>query len=34
MNKKDSYCMGCNDKRQRIEIEFKAIDVNLLKGNT
>ena len=25
MNKHDCYCMGCNDKRQRIERELKEI---------
>ena len=25
MNKQDCYCMGCNDKRQRIEGELKEI---------
>ena len=25
MNKQDCYCMGCQDKRQRIESELKEI---------
>jgi len=28
MNKQDCYCIGCNDKRQRIERELKEI-INL-----
>ena len=25
LNKQDCYCMGCNDKRQRIDRELKEI---------